>query len=191
MIPVFTILFLTFIFICTTAIKKSNREQDEVMSRFWEREHAANSTLKKDISNLRYITIPDEFFPLNNHKINELRGKTLLNLTGMTNTDLKLKYGVSNFHTLSDYDNNFTEFVAAIPEYYSVLCAEGYNDIALQLLEFAIDSGADSKPVYHLLADIYKENSSPDKINELIESARLLNSISRDSILAMLESYLG
>ena len=63
MIPVFTIFFVIVILITAATIKHNTKEQDSVDSRFWERERKANSTLKKDISNLKYITIPDEFFP--------------------------------------------------------------------------------------------------------------------------------
>lgn len=32
----------------------------------------------------------------------------------MTNTDLKLKYGILNFKKLSEYDDNFTKFISML-----------------------------------------------------------------------------
>ena len=90
-------------------------------------------------------------FPLNNDKINDLKDKTLINLTGMTNTDLKLKYGILNFKKLSEYDDNFTKFVSMLPDYYNRLTEAGYESLANELLEFAVEQGADSKSVYSLL----------------------------------------
>lgn len=188
MIPICLILFILFIAVITIAIKKANAAQDSVMEQFWEREHKANSTMRKDTANLRYITIPEEFFPLNNDKINDLKGVTMVNLTGMSNTDLKLEYGVPNFKMLSEYDDNFTEFVRQLPDYHNRLIDAGYDDIALRLLEFAVDEGADSKAIYQLLANSYIKMSKAGRISELIEKADKLNSLSKTGIVSMLES---
>ena len=134
------------------------------------------------------ITIPEKFFPLNNDKINDLRNKTLVNLTGMTNTDLKLKYGILNFKKLSEYDDNFTKFVSMLPDYYNRLKEAGYESLANELLEFAVEQGADSKNVYSLLANAFISMSKADRLAELIEKAKQLNSLSRDGIVSMLES---
>ena len=119
MIPICLILFILFIAVITFAIKRADSAQAKVTEEFWEKERKANSTLRGDTTDLCYITIPEKFFPLNNDKINDLRDKTLVNLTGMTNTDLKLKYGILNFKKLSEYDDNFTKFVSMLPDYYN------------------------------------------------------------------------
>lgn len=188
MIPIFTILFILFIMVVKIAINRADASQEEVTSRFWEREREANSTIRKDTANLRYINIPDKFFPLNNHKINDLKDATLVNLTGMSNTDIKLQYGVPNFQKLSDYDNNFTEFVILVPDYYNTLVEAGYDELALELLEFAVDIGADSKAIYQLLAASYIKQSKGAKITELITKANELNSLSKSGIISMLKT---
>ena len=114
MIPICLILFILFIAVITFAIKRADSAQTKVTEEFWEKERKANSTLREDTTGLCYITIPEKFFPLNNDKINDLRDKTLVNLTGMTNTDLMLKYGILNFKKLSEYDDNFTKFVSML-----------------------------------------------------------------------------
>ena len=87
MIPICLILFILFIAVITFAIKRADSAQAKVTEEFWEKERKANSTLRGDTTDLCYITIPEKFFPLNNDKINDLRDKTLVNLTGMTNTE--------------------------------------------------------------------------------------------------------
>lgn len=156
MIPVFTIFFVIVILITVATIKHNTKEQDSVDSRFWERELKANSTLKKDISNLKYITIPDEFFPSESDALIskeaenflKLHGKTLLNLNGMTNTELKLNYGIMNFEKLASYDTNFLDFVSIVPDYCIWLadsCDE--KDKAIKLLKFAKECASDSKKI--------------------------------------------
>ena len=127
MIPICLILFILFIAVITFAIKRADSAQAKVTEEFWEKERKANSTLRGDTTDLCYITIPEKFFPLNNDKINDLRDKTLVNLTGMTNTDLKLKYGILNFKKLSEYDDNFTKFVSMLPDYTIGLRKQAMN----------------------------------------------------------------
>ena len=57
----------------------------------------------------------------------------------MTNTDLKLKYGILNFKKLSEYDDNFTKFVSMLPDYYNRLKEAGYESLGNALLELAVE----------------------------------------------------
>ena len=164
MIPICLILFILFIAVITFAIRRADSAQAKVTEEFWEKERKANSTLRGDTTNLCYITIPERFFPLNNDKINDLRDKTLVN------------------------DDNFTKFVSMLPDYYNRLTEAGYESLANELLEFAVEQGADSKSVYSLLANAFISMSKADRLAELIEKAKQLNSLSRDGIVSMLES---
>ena len=172
MIPICLILFILFIAVITFAIKMADSAQAKVTEEFWEKERKANSTLRGDTTDLCYITIPEKFFPLNNDKIN----------------DLKLKYGILNFKKLSEYDDNFTKFVSMLPDYYNRLKEAGYESLGNELLDFAVEQGADSKNVYSLLANAFISMSKADRLAELIEKAKQLNSLSRDGIVSMLES---
>lgn len=172
MIPICLILFILFIAVITFAIKRADSAQAKVTEEFWEKERKANSTLRGDTTDLCYITIPEKFFPLNNDKIN----------------DLKHKYGILNFKKLSEYDDNFTKFVSMLPDYYNRLKEAGYESLGNELLELAVKQGADSKNVYSLLANAFISMSKADRLAELIEKAKQLNSLSRDGIVSMLES---
>lgn len=138
MIPICLILFILFIAVITFAIKRADSAQAKVTEEFWEKERKANSTLRGDTTDLCYITIPEKFFPLNNDKINDLRDKTLVNLTGMTNTDLKLKYGILNFKKLSEYDDNFTKFVSMLESLQAdAASASNYSHLLMYLLRYS------------------------------------------------------
>ena len=58
----------------------------------------------------------------------------------------------------------------------------------MNCLELAVEQGADSKNVYSLLANAFISMSKADRLAELIEKAKQLNSLSRDRIVSMLES---
>ena len=85
------------------------------MDDFWEKELAANRTKRKPLDDLNYIQIPLDTFPmsvlsdnpviLECHEIlTELSTEKIVNLTGISNTDLKLQYGAPNIKILSAYD---------------------------------------------------------------------------------------
>lgn len=192
MIPIFTILFIGFIIVLQLQIRKSDSQQEEIDQRFWEREREANAIRKKDISNLDYITIPEDLFPMNlatdtENSLAALRGKKMLNLTGKTNTDLKLLYGVSNLEELSEYDDNFTLFVRLVPDYANQLQNDGQIEQARRLLEFAVEKQADSKNIFTQLAQLYAAAGEGDKIQSLIAAASELESLSKLPIISSLQ----
>ena len=140
---VFLAIFIIFVLILNYFIHKNSSDQENLEARFWEREHKANFTRRKDISDLDYLTIPLEKIPQNLHTNAEntlvnLSSCRMLNLTGMTNTDLKMEYGAANLDDLSTYDDNFTKFVQAVSVYAKELLDAGQDKNALELLELAV-----------------------------------------------------
>jgi hypothetical protein len=191
MIPIFTIAMIVFIVLLKMTINKNNHSNEEAESAFWERERQANFTRKQDISTLDYITIPLDKFPLNlgtesENALKELSGAKILNLTGISNTDLKLTYGVANLEPLTEYDGNFTRLVQVLASYGKELADAGQTADAQTVLEFAVSIHADSKQIYTQLAELYRDGNHPEKIADLIASAEELVSISKTGILAAL-----
>lgn len=101
------------------AIKRGRRAQAAEEKSFWEREREANSVRRKPLDNLDYITIPFEHLPVNRltddptvseclEILQNLSELHIVNLTGFSNTDLKLEYGAANITALSEYDQNYT-----------------------------------------------------------------------------------
>ena len=195
-IPILTILILLFVVVFTYRIKKTNNDQDALMEQFRENELKANSTRKQDISNLSYITIPSDLFPWDIHSdvensLASLKNVKMLNLTGITNTELKLKYGVPNLEELTACDDAFTEFIRLLPLYARELCESGRPELAQAALEFGIENKADSKQVYTSLAKIYKASGNTDGIKKLIDSAQELDSLMKTPIINSLEYILN
>jgi Flp pilus assembly protein TadD len=177
------------------AIRKNNDAQQSAKDRFWRREQAANFTRRKDISNLNYLTIPLEKIPQNLHTEAEntlvrLSACQMLNLTGKSNTDLKLEYGAANLETLSGFDDNFTEFVRTVPVYARELIDNGQTTEAQELLELAVSYQADASAVYTTLADLYTQAGQSSRIDSLVEQVNsLVESPGKSIILERLKAY--
>lgn len=87
----------------------------------------------------------------------------MLNLSSMSNTDLKLEYGVANLDELSACDDRFSTFERNAAIYAQELSDAGYTDQARQLLEFAVSCHVDNSSIYTQLAAIYQTGAiSPE-----------------------------
>lgn len=191
-------LFIGFLIVLTYFLRKNSRIEQETQERFWENERAANNTRRKDLSGLPYLTIPLDTFPLGKFSDSELSrieseltalsDKPILNLNGITNTELKMNYGVANLEFLSKCDENYTNMVRLLQEYAKCLSDLSRSQEAIAVLRFAIDSGSDICATYTLLADIYLTNGQSDKISSLIDTASQLESVRKDAILENLNS---
>ena len=191
----FLLIFIIFCIVLSYYIKKGNESQKKVQEEFWEKERLANLTRKQDISKLDYITIPFEKIPVKLSTTTEesffaLANKPMLNLTGISNTDLKLTYGVGNLAELSEYDSNFSDMVTILPQYTEELIAAGHESVAQILLEFAVGCKADSKKIYSQLALLYHNNLQTDKLKDLFDSANTLPEYTRIAIQNELSAYL-
>ena len=190
----FLLIFIVFLAVLTYYLRKSRSTQQEITESFWEKERQANAVRKKDISSLDYITIPLEKFPQKFNTTSEetffsFEKKPMLNLTGISNTDLKLSYGTANLTVLSEYDTNYTDMISILPQYALELTELGETDTAKVLLEFGISTNADSSKIYKQLADIYHAEGNEHKIKELLEKAETLPTYIKNAIQKELSAY--
>ena len=119
--------------------------------------------------------------------LGELANEKIVNLTGFTNTDLKLKYGVANLKLLSEYDDRYTLLVQTIQKWADRLWENGYTNEAIPLLEEQVRIRADITSAYRKLAVYYRDNNEPEKIENLKKTAETLNSSSKNIILKSLD----
>lgn len=189
--------FIILIVLLQLCLRKNSKKTEKNNDDFWRKEYEANSVRKKDISGLDYITIPDTLAipDTQNPRILKewntlcnLKDKKILNLTGYTNTDLKLQYGAANLTQLTVCDNNFTALAKAVARIGEQLMKEGFTDEALSFLEYGITIQTDVSTNYTLLAEYYRSEGAPEKIDTLISRAEQLNSLMKDSILSKLKA---
>lgn len=175
---------------------RSQRSMKENQDAFWEKEQRANRTRKQDISQLDYIHIPLDTFPIGTcadpdlsdleQTLQTLSSRKILNLSGISNTDLKLQYGAANLNVLSDCDANFTTLARTLVSYGERLLALGRWQDAVRVLEFGVACGTDISKNYALLGSIYREHGETDKLNELTEIVRDSDMLLKDTVLKQL-----
>ena len=195
--PVFAS-FIILILVIRHAIRRNRRIGEEAEESFWKREHDANEVRRKPLDDLIYVTPDTSSFPMDvladdpeiadcRRLVDELKEQKIVNLTGLTNTDLKLRYGVANLPILTEYDNRYTLLVQTLQKWADRLWEKGYTQEAIPILEEQVRIHADISSVYRKLAKYYRENGTPEKIEELKKTAETLNSASKASILRYLE----
>lgn len=189
--------FIIIIVLLQLCLRKNSKKYKKNNEDFWEKEVQANSVRKKDISALDYITIPEDLsLPKTDnsrilkewHTIEELKTKKILNLTGYSNTDLKLEFGPGNLTILTDCDNHFTALAKAVAKIGELLMQEGFTMEAVAFLEFGIQIKTDISTNYTLLAQYYAKCGSPEKIDTLIIQAQQLKSLMKDRIILSLNT---
>lgn len=196
----FLIIASTLILAAAIAIasSKSRKNAAAMEQAFWQRERAANSTRRKPLDDLNYIKLPMEIFPMDllediprvedyRQIILSLKDQPIVNFTGLSNTDLKLRYGAPNISLLTTYDQNYTLLARTLQQWAQALYDNGFSKEACQLLEFAVSTGTDVSATYRLLIRIYQENGTPEKIDALYPVAESLTSAMQKPIVRMLE----
>lgn len=116
-----------------------------------------------------------------------LADKRILNLTGISNTELRLTYGTANLEPLTACDQNYTVLIRTLQKWGALLVSAGRTADAVTVLSYAISIGSDIAGTYTLLARLYKEWGQPDKIEELKTLAAGLTTLMKPSILRDLE----
>lgn len=175
---VFPILILIFAAWLNIQIRKAGRDRKGSPREIWDRESKANMSRSRDISSLDYISIDLSKLPLdakeddtlNSYRdtIIKLSDRKLLNLSGISNTELKEKYGIANLQRLIEYENNYLTLVSILYKWARRLYDLSYIDDARTVLEYALSIKSDAAGSYRLLAEIYKQQNRPDRIEELI-----------------------
>lgn len=179
--------------------RKSDRTMRKASDNFWDKEREANLTRRKDISQLPYITIPYEGLPLNElpdseeyhaavQQLQSLSGKQILDLSGQTNTDLKLAYGAANLPALMECDRNYLMLARTLSRMAGLLSDAGKEDAAESVLCFAIDAGSTIRSDYEQLAVIYGKRRDYRRLDALIARAERLESPTKSALLASLNA---
>lgn len=176
------ILFMLLFKYRLNSITKQEKLQEE---NYLQTEKAASISTEKSLEDLNFISIPLERFRFHisndtklsqiEEEIQKLSVEKICNLNGISNTDLKLKYGAKNLSQLSEYDHNYLVLVRTLAEWSTRLFELGYDDDAIAVAEYAIDCNSDVSKTYTTLARIYKKNGQMDKLYDLIPLVETLS----------------
>ena len=142
-----SIIIVAFFF--NVSMRRVSRKEEAREMSFWEKERKSNNVRRKSLENLDYICIPVDVLPFGTSGSNKelenseqnvlaLKDEKIVNLTGITNTDLKLEYGTANITELSLYDQNYTALVRALQNWGKALYDAGRYEDSAKVLEFAV-----------------------------------------------------
>ena len=201
--PLFTT-FIIFVAFIHLMIRRSDQAKKDADAEFFRKEHEASFVRKKSLDGLDYIVIPLDELPFGampgdpevihaENTVRKLADKKIVNLTGISNTDLKLKYGTANITPLTEYDTNYLELARVLNKWGKALYQSGRYTEAAQVLSFAVHTGSDVTQTWHLYTDCLRLHLGLDpeesalKLRALIPIAESLNALSKDAILKELE----
>lgn len=179
-------------------IKRDDHLSRKADQEFWERERKANETRKKPLDDLPFIHIPLDNLPMEAlpddeeaqgfvATLRDLADTKIVNLTGYTNTDLKLKYGTANITVLSQYDQSYTLLASTLQQWADALLDAGLESEAVTVMEFALSTETDVSRTYYRLGEYYLKNGDAEKFAHLSEVAEGLRSANRQQILRHLK----
>lgn len=194
-------IFASFLVFCAWLayeISKHKKKQNDALESFWDKERMANASRRKSLDQLNYIRVPWDKLPTtiltdleavstSIASIRALDQLKILNLTGISNTELKLQYGAANLSSLTEYDYNYTLLVRSLQKWGEALLQNNFSREAKSVFEFAIETNTDVSATYKQLAQIYLSLGEPHKIDLLMERAQSLNSMMKTSIIHSLQ----
>ncbi|MBQ8528080.1 MAG: hypothetical protein IJ429_06355 [Lachnospiraceae bacterium] len=189
--------FTIFGFWLTITLRKSRILNEKAESDFWENESMANSVRKKQLEESDFVVFPFDKLPTEESfspnpvpecltHLLSLTDKKMVNLNGISNTEVKKRFGAANMTILSEYDANYELFVKNIYLLCQHLYDIGRKDEALMLSEETILTGTDSLSHYKLIIQIYQEQGNNAGIDWLRQKAESLHSITKAAILRAL-----
>ena len=206
--PFFTIA-LILIILFQVRTHQVNIKEKEIDRDFWKREHDANFTRKKSLDSLSLVHIPADRLPFSvplpdttakeaASTVQNLvdQGAKIANLTGLSNTDLKLEWGTANLPALTEFDDNYTTLVKALHAWGKGLFDAGFYKEAAEVLEFSVSTRSDIRATYELLVDLYQTKrglsltESRQKIAALEQIASQLSTLNKNQILRFLQEAL-
>ncbi len=194
-LPLFSSI-LVFVIWLAYEIRKHRRMEQQPLIDFLKREREADATPAKPLDDLEFVEIPWDELPLETAAddpevqdvrviLENLKGQQIANLTGYSNTDLKLKYGAPRIRKLILWDQNYTVLARNLQKWAKRLIDLGFEQDGIRILEFAVSTRTDILATYSILLEYYKENGMEDRIEVLHETALALTSLRQPQIAAL------
>lgn len=213
--PIFLIFIILFVLWVRYETQKNSRIETEDNQGFLERERQANFTRKADLTDLDYTVIPLDELPFAGSydevkssyslpeglseltkseildcekKVIAISHKKILNLGHMSNTDIKMEYGVANLQILIQYDENSSKLARLLAKWGKLLYENGEEGAAEKVLTYAVSCKSDIEDVFITLAKIYRNNGNELGISDLVEACQCFDELRRENIINQITS---
>lgn len=198
--PSLFVCFVIFVIWLHYEKRKSSKKAARMSQEFWDREEQANHARNKDISQLELFCPDEKEIPMpqiDNENVchyQKLVQQSLklpmMNLSQYTNTDLKLAYGVGNFKTLSDYDENFNGLLMNMSNLAKAYSEVGFLEESASVYRLCLDYGSDKTTDYRALGNVYVKMNQSDKLHNLIREVEQSELPRRETLITDLNNLL-
>ena len=121
-------------------------------------------------------------------KVISISHKKILNLGHMSNTDIKMEYGVANLQILIQYDENSSKLARLLAKWGKLLYESGEEGAAEKVLTYAVSCKSDIEDVFITLAKIYRNNGNELGISDLVEACQCFDELRRENIINQITS---
>lgn len=201
-IPSFFILFLTFLFLWLYHSRKNQKSYLAQKEAFWNKEQEALNTRKKeipdeliyrpDISTLSFpaLDLSEALLVKYQKLIKQITASAelpMMNLRNMSNTDIRLQFGVANQAFITQAEENYDAFLNFLFDYALLMKDNHCIQEAIFALEEIIRLDSDTSKYYILLADLYAETSNQTGLQRLRHAAEKCNPIGQSKVLQHLD----
>ena len=163
--------------VINNAIRRSNIRSKKTNEAFWEHERSSYKAPSRPTDDLEYVSFPPGLpigIPVDDPSLEEcqrilktLSGERIINLSGITNTDIRMSYGKENLPELSKADARYTTLLRSLNTLASGYLGLNYGNEAKVLLEFALSIGSDIKESWINLGRCYLKEDDFDSLSSL------------------------
>ncbi|MCQ2978658.1 MAG: hypothetical protein MJ245_02560 [Clostridia bacterium] len=112
----------------------------------------------------------------------------LANFNGLSNQDLKNKYGNNNFDEVLSYQENYDNLFDQIRTTASSLIDDEDESSAMNILRFAVDMGDDVTVTYTNLAELYIKNNMRKELYSLVDTVKQNKNLSQQKIMSYIKN---
>lgn len=172
-------LYILGIFMLVLSFKKQLNKKRDYKKDDWkillEKEHATQFVRSMQLPHNLFIQVDTKAFPKVENEaclkvyctLLRSANRTMVNLKGQSNLDLKKLYGPQVVDEVSAYEKNYFEFMDILFKYGKILYDNNYVHEAQIVLEQGVNYHCDVSKCYVLLIQIYKEQNNETAISRL------------------------
>lgn len=185
--PVILLCFIIFVLILKYKLYVAKREEQAREEHLQQLERRASLPIKKSLQSLPKITISLSKLPLQENTTDEiascqdtiqtLSSQTICNLSGMSNLELKLKYGAGNLDELLEYEQNYLLLIKTLTEWGTQLYEQHNYKDAETVLDYAVSCQSDLRQTYIILTKIYLKQDNLEKVHILAKKTENISSV--------------
>lgn len=175
--PVLLPCIIIFVIILKYKLRTMEQQEQAREENLRQLEQRASLPIKKSLQSLPKIVISLSDLPFQENAtdeikfyqdtLKELSSQTICNLTGISNTELKLKYGAGNLDEILEYEQNYLLLIKTLSDWGTRLYQQHNYKDAETVLDYAVFCQSDLRQTYITLVRIYIEQNNLDKIHIL------------------------